>query len=162
MIRPPERTTVTPPAAANTGANAQPERPPFRGNCPCLSGEQYADCCGRFHAGEAEAPTAEQLMRSRYSAFVVLDAGYLLRTWHPETRPASLELDPDHAVAAAGHHFHRGAAARWTPRGPWSSRPTSGTTANAESTTRRAASGGSTAAGTTLTKLSRAAAVEFG
>jgi len=33
-------------------------------------------------------------MRSRYSAFVVLDAGYLLRTWHPDTRPAALELDP--------------------------------------------------------------------
>lgn len=33
-------------------------------------------------------------MRSRYSAFVVLDAGYLLRTWHPATRPAGLELDP--------------------------------------------------------------------
>jgi SEC-C motif-containing protein len=33
-------------------------------------------------------------MRSRYSAFVVGDAGYLLRTWHPDTRPADLELDP--------------------------------------------------------------------
>ncbi|MCU1547914.1 MAG: hypothetical protein JWO29_865 [Arthrobacter sp.] len=33
-------------------------------------------------------------MRSRYSAFVVLDAGYLLRTWHPDTRPSELELDP--------------------------------------------------------------------
>jgi SEC-C motif-containing protein len=33
-------------------------------------------------------------MRSRYSAFVVLDAPYLLRTWHPDTRPPALELDP--------------------------------------------------------------------
>jgi SEC-C motif-containing protein len=66
----------------------------FRGNCACLSGEQYADCCGRFHRGDAEAPTAEQLMRSRYSAFVVGDAAYLLRTWHPDTRPRELELDP--------------------------------------------------------------------
>ncbi|MFC8041506.1 YchJ family protein [Paenarthrobacter sp. NPDC057355] len=65
------------------------------GACPCLSGEQYSDCCGRFHRGEAEAPTAEQLMRSRYSAFVVLDPGYLIRTWHPSTRPASMDLDPD-------------------------------------------------------------------
>ncbi|WP_254779959.1 MULTISPECIES: YchJ family protein [unclassified Arthrobacter] len=65
------------------------------GLCPCLSGEQYGDCCGRFHSGEADAPTAEQLMRSRYSAFVVLDPGYLLRTWHPSTRPDSMELDPD-------------------------------------------------------------------
>ncbi|MBK0418955.1 zinc chelation protein SecC [Leucobacter sp. CSA1] len=32
-------------------------------------------------------------MRSRYSAFAVGDAAYLLRTWHPSTRPASLELD---------------------------------------------------------------------
>lgn len=63
--------------------------------CPCLSGERYSDCCGRFHDGAADAPTAEQLMRSRYSAFAVGDAAYLLRTWHPETRPAELELDVD-------------------------------------------------------------------
>jgi SEC-C motif domain protein len=34
-------------------------------------------------------------MRSRYSAFAVGDAGYLLDTWHPGTRPRSLDLDPD-------------------------------------------------------------------
>ncbi|MFK0005256.1 YchJ family protein [Paenarthrobacter sp. NPDC090522] len=65
------------------------------GACPCLSGEQYPACCGRFHSGDADAPTAEQLMRSRYSAFVVLDPEYLLRTWHTSTRPGSMELDPD-------------------------------------------------------------------
>lgn len=81
-------------SAASTGADAGSGPSPFRGNCPCLSGEQYDHCCGRFHRGEAEAPTAEQLMRSRYSAFAILDAGYLLRTWHPDTRPAGLELDP--------------------------------------------------------------------
>ena len=99
VIRPrtdkPRKDQVTPPAAASTGADAQPDQPRFLGNCPCLSGDQYGDCCGRFHAGEGDAPTAEQLMRSRYSAFVVLDPGYLLRTWHPETRPAALDLDPD-------------------------------------------------------------------
>ncbi|WP_406635399.1 YchJ family protein [Pseudarthrobacter quantipunctorum] len=63
-------------------------------NCPCLSGEQYGQCCGRFHRGEAEAATAEQLMRSRYCAFALLDTNYLLRTWHPRTAPAELELDP--------------------------------------------------------------------
>jgi SEC-C motif-containing protein len=63
--------------------------------CPCLSGETYGHCCGRFHSGAAEAPTAEALMRSRYSAFAVGDADYLLRTWHPSTRPKSLDLDPD-------------------------------------------------------------------
>lgn len=74
--------------------NSELDGATYPGNCPCLSGEQYADCCGRLHRGEAEAPTAEQLMRSRYSAFVLLDAGYLLRTWHPDTRPARLKLDP--------------------------------------------------------------------
>lgn len=64
-------------------------------NCPCLSGETYSECCGRFHRGDAEAATAEQLMRSRYSAFVVLDADYLLRTWHSSTCPVSLELDAE-------------------------------------------------------------------
>ncbi|GAA4683893.1 YchJ family protein [Frondihabitans cladoniiphilus] len=61
--------------------------------CPCLSGETYGSCCGPFHRGAA-APTAVRLMRSRYSAFVTGDAPYLLRTWHPTTRPGSLELDP--------------------------------------------------------------------
>jgi SEC-C motif-containing protein len=64
-------------------------------SCMCLSGEQYRACCGRFHSGEAEAATAEQLMRSRYSAFVLLDGAYLVRTWHPEEVPADLDLDPD-------------------------------------------------------------------
>ncbi|MEU1049746.1 YchJ family protein [Streptomyces sp. NPDC005897] len=62
--------------------------------CPCGRSEPYEKCCGRFHAGPAAAPTAEALMRSRYSAFVRLDAGYLRRTWHPRTRPARLDLDP--------------------------------------------------------------------
>jgi SEC-C motif-containing protein len=58
-----------------------------------MSGEAYIDCCGPLHAGAATAPTAERLMRSRFSAFAVGDAEYLLRTWHPSTRPDSLELD---------------------------------------------------------------------
>jgi len=61
--------------------------------CPCLSGQTYGECCGRFHAGDAFAPTAEQLMRSRYSAFALGNTDYLLTTWHPNTRPESLELD---------------------------------------------------------------------
>jgi SEC-C motif-containing protein len=62
--------------------------------CPCGLGEDYDSCCGRFHKGAA-APTAELLMRSRYSAFAVGDAAYLLRTWHSSTRPRTLELDPE-------------------------------------------------------------------
>ena len=63
-------------------------------SCPCDLGRPYAACCGRFHAGEP-APDARALMRSRYSAFVHGLADYLLATWHPSTRPASLDLaDP--------------------------------------------------------------------
>lgn len=63
--------------------------------CPCLSGETYAGCCGRYHSSAQAAPTAEALMRSRYSAFAVGDRQYLLDTWHPSTRPPVLELDPE-------------------------------------------------------------------
>lgn len=61
--------------------------------CPCGRPEPYTACCGPYHRGEATAPTPERLMRSRFSAFAVGDRAYLLRTWHPSTRPASLELD---------------------------------------------------------------------
>ncbi|WP_243716330.1 YchJ family protein [Actinomadura darangshiensis] len=40
-----------------------------------------------MHGGEAAAETAEELMRSRFSAFAMEDEAYLLRTWHPATRP---------------------------------------------------------------------------
>jgi SEC-C motif domain protein len=61
--------------------------------CPCGSGLSYDECCGPLHAGTGRAATAEQLMRSRYSAFAVGDPAYLLATWHPGTRPEELELD---------------------------------------------------------------------
>jgi SEC-C motif-containing protein len=62
--------------------------------CPCGLPSTYDACCGRLHRGEATAATAEQLMRSRYAAFVVMDAGYLHDTWHPDTRPPRVQLDP--------------------------------------------------------------------
>jgi SEC-C motif domain protein len=57
--------------------------------CPC-GGARYAACCGRFHAGplHLQAPTAEALMRSRYSAYVLELGAYLQDTWHPSTCPA--------------------------------------------------------------------------
>ncbi|MGE6758620.1 YchJ family protein [Corallococcus interemptor] len=51
--------------------------------CPCSSGQRYKQCCAPFHKGEAEAPDAERLMRSRYSAFAQRDAAYLWKTLHP-------------------------------------------------------------------------------
>lgn len=63
--------------------------------CPCGTGLPLDECCGPLLTGTTAAATAEQLMRSRYTAFAVGDAGYLLATWHPDTRPRSLMLDPD-------------------------------------------------------------------
>lgn len=60
--------------------------------CPCDSGQPYDACCGPLHAGVA-ADTAEQLMRSRYSAYVLGDRDYLLATWHAGTRPREFALD---------------------------------------------------------------------
>jgi SEC-C motif-containing protein len=62
--------------------------------CPCGSGERFDGCCAPALRG-TPAPTAERLMRSRYTAFVVGDAAYLSETWHPGTRPDDLTLDPD-------------------------------------------------------------------
>ena len=63
--------------------------------CPCGSGARYAACCGRLHAGTAPATSAEALMRSRYSAYVLKLEEYLLATWHPSTRPSELDLSAD-------------------------------------------------------------------
>ncbi|WP_253442988.1 YchJ family protein [Halomonas sp. Y3] len=63
--------------------------------CPCGSGIPLAQCCARYHAGEP-APSPEALMRSRYSAFALGLADYLLASWHSATRPA--ELAPDDAT----------------------------------------------------------------
>jgi SEC-C motif-containing protein len=65
--------------------------------CDCGSLKPYTDCCGRYHAGplHLQAPSAEALMRSRYSAFVRDLTDYLLATWHPSTRPSALEPNPE-------------------------------------------------------------------
>jgi SEC-C motif-containing protein len=103
--------------------------------CPCGSSRPYAQCCGRWHAGDLhlQAPTAEALMRSRYCAFVLDLRDYLLATWHSRTRPAMIdppepglkwlglevrhhrEIDADHAevefvarskLAGRAHRLH--------------------------------------------------------
>lgn len=64
------------------------------GPCPCGSGGTLSACCGPYLRGAARAPTAEALMRSRYTAFVLADLDHLFRTWHPRTRPDDLMIDP--------------------------------------------------------------------
>ena len=56
--------------------------------CPCGSSLAYNDCCGPLHARERPALTAEQLMRSRYSAYVKADVDYITATTSPESRTA--------------------------------------------------------------------------
>ncbi|HSW08991.1 YchJ family protein [Aquabacterium sp.] len=82
-----------------------PEPRPAASPCPC--GRQdahgsrglpaaYSDCCGRWHDGplQLQAPDAQALMRSRYSAYVLQRADYLLATWHASTRPATIDFEP--------------------------------------------------------------------
>jgi len=70
--------------------------------CPCGSGRGYADCCGRWLETDQAALTAEQLMRSRYSAYVLAREDYLLATWHPSSRPRDVELACDPPVQWLG------------------------------------------------------------
>jgi SEC-C motif-containing protein len=60
--------------------------------CPCAGGDRFDGCCRPLLHGDP-APSAEALMRSRYTAFVVGDARHLAATWHPRTRPDDLTLD---------------------------------------------------------------------
>lgn len=61
--------------------------------CPC-GGEDLETCCGRFISGAALPETPEQLMRSRYSAYVLADENYLRKTWAAETCPTEALIEP--------------------------------------------------------------------
>ncbi|MBD0823424.1 YchJ family protein [Aestuariibaculum marinum] len=56
-------------------------------NCYCGNNKPYTECCEVFHKNSGKTETAEQLMRSRYSAFVLADGDYLMLTHHSSTRP---------------------------------------------------------------------------
>jgi len=49
-------------------------------NCPCGSGREYSACCEQYISGKEKAPTAEALMRSRYSAYVEHAIEYIINT----------------------------------------------------------------------------------
>lgn len=66
-----------------------------RTDCPCGSGTAYDACCGPLHRNERQADGPLQLMRSRYSAYVVGAVDHLFRTWHPRTRPEDVAPDPE-------------------------------------------------------------------
>lgn len=54
--------------------------------CPCGTGRPYADCCEPFITGKSAPSTAEELMRSRYSAYTKVEIGYIHDTTHPDHR----------------------------------------------------------------------------
>ncbi|WP_291870553.1 YchJ family metal-binding protein [Maribacter sp.] len=56
-------------------------------NCFCGSLKSFTDCCEKIHNDILQAKTAEQLMRSRYSAFVKANGDYLMQSHHSSTRP---------------------------------------------------------------------------
>lgn len=74
-------------------------RPYGRHACPCgridakKKQVDYNHCCGPCLEGTQIAPDAQTLMRSRYSAFVLERADYLLATWHRSHRPEHVEFD---------------------------------------------------------------------
>lgn len=65
--------------------------------CPC-GGGAYESCCARYIEQGQVAPTAEALMRSRYSAYALGREDYLRKTWHESTRPADAILSDEEAL----------------------------------------------------------------
>ena len=98
--------------------------------CPCGKG-RYIECCEPLHLGTAKALTAEQLMRSRYSAFALQQIDYIVQTtalgqqasldvgaiadWSKSNQWLKLEvlnsnekLDKNHAQVEFKAHYHDG------------------------------------------------------
>ncbi len=75
--------------------------PELQADCPCQSGLSFAKCCQSFldSSSKNTASTAEQLMRSRYCAYTLNDSEYLLKTWHPDFRPNSLNLNTEESFS---------------------------------------------------------------
>lgn len=102
-------------------------------DCPCGQG-QYAACCQPLHLKQQVAQTAEQLMRSRYSAFALQQIDYILQTtalgqqgaldraaiadWSQSNQWLKLDvvqhqpkLDKTHALVEFKAHYHDGTQA---------------------------------------------------
>jgi SEC-C motif domain protein len=78
-------------------AKSQPQAKP----CPC-GGGSYDACCGRYIGGAEVAPSAEALMRSRYSAYTLGDEAYLRATWHSSSRPQEPIIDAEQGLTWLG------------------------------------------------------------
>lgn len=68
--------------------------------CPCDSGLEYSLCCEPYLNTRQQPRKAAQLMRSRYTAFVLHNAGYLVSSWHPTRRYQTLESELSEGFAS--------------------------------------------------------------
>jgi SEC-C motif-containing protein len=87
---------VKPKQGKTARTNTARQRAAALPTCHCGTRLAYDDCCGPLHRNLADnpAPTAQDLMRSRYSAYVLGLNDYLMATWHMETRPSHIETSP--------------------------------------------------------------------
>ena len=65
---------------------------PLSSACPCCSGRLFSACCEPYLAKAATPPTAQALMRSRYTAYALADEAYLKSTWYPDTLATNFNL----------------------------------------------------------------------
>ena len=63
-----------------------------KGLCPCNSGKPYDKCCKMLHDGVEKAKNALELMMSRYSAYAMKQADYIINTTHPKNEEFSNDL----------------------------------------------------------------------
>ncbi len=82
--------------------------------CPCGSGQTLEACCGPYLTGATLAPTAEALMRARYSAFATSNIDYIEQTLLPETRA---DFERQHITEWAGNSKWLGLEVRSTEAG---------------------------------------------
>lgn len=66
-------------------------------HCLCGSETDYAQCCGLFHSGKELPATAEALMRSRFTAYAMRNAGYLSETWDVSKCPKTIDFSKEKA-----------------------------------------------------------------
>ena len=73
--------------------------------CPCKSQLNYGICCKPYHNGKAKPDTAEQLMRSRYSAYFFRKVDYLVETTHPDSRHKGLKEELEKSIHQTNWSF---------------------------------------------------------
>jgi SEC-C motif-containing protein len=85
-IQPAKSAPAAKPAAVVKPVPAPVSVVPPDPNCPCGSKKLYVDCCEPIIKGTRTAQTAEELMRSRYTAYAKAEVQHILASSHPKLR----------------------------------------------------------------------------